>query len=174
MELSKSEQAMRPVALEISMHSEFDTGTISGGEVKTCTVTNDDSTDNIPPSVLDYQAGGPFSNPLQVDKAAPGGTRLEITAHLSDNVAVEGAGIFVQDDCGCGQGGFFKSIQLSLASGTPQDGIWKGTFTFPDNIPKQPTERQFYQVGGSVRDTAGNVEGLPLTGVELIDSRPPP
>ena len=70
--------------------------------------------------------------------------------------------------------GFFKSIQLSLTSGTPKDGIWKGTFTFPDNIPIQPTELQFYQVGGSVRDAAVNVEGLPLTGVELIDSRPPP
>jgi hypothetical protein len=140
----------------ISKLSEDCSGTIASGQVKTCTITNDDSEDTSPPQVLSFEL-----------TPNPDGRSFNVTAHLTDNIAIERSGIFVQDDCGCGQGGFFQTLQLSLVSGTPQDGIWAGTFVFPDDVPPQPTDRQFYQVGGSTQDTSGNVQGFPLRFYEL-------
>lgn len=136
--------------------SEDCSGNIASGQVKTCIITNNDSDDTVPPQVLSFDV-----------TPNPDGRSFNVTAHLTDNISIKRAGIFVQDDCGCGQGGFFKTLELALLSGTSQDGIWGGTFVFPDNVPPQPTEKQFYQVGGATQDTSGNSVGFPLRFFEL-------
>ena len=105
--------------------SEDCSGNIASGQVKTCIITNDDSDDTTPPKVSSFDV-----------VPNPDGRSFNVTAHLTDNIAIKRAGIFVQDDCGCGQGGFFKTLELALLSGTPQDGTWGGTFVFPDNVPR--------------------------------------
>ena len=104
----------------------------------------------------------------------PPGT-ITITAHLTDKTGVgptpeqvqsgsgfTGAGVFIQDECG-GSPGFFQAVPLHLVSGTPQDGVWQATFTFPAtalNVDHFCNTNLAFEIGGLVQDTLGNQAGI--------------
>ena len=143
-------------------------GTIAAGDQKTCTVKNTIQTpppvDTQPPHVLSFTVV-----PMRVSLSSDGGT-ITITAHVTDTTAVQRVGVFIQDQCG-GSPGFFQSLPLSLLSGTPQDGIYQSTFTFPAsalNINRDCTSDAAFQVGGLAVDTLGNQQGLPLINFVIL------
>jgi hypothetical protein len=143
-------------------------GTIAAGDQKTCTVTNNvkrTPVDTQPPQVLSFTVV-----PMRVSLSSDGGT-ITITAHVTDTTGVQRVGVFIQDQCG-GSPGFFQSLpSLSLISGTPQDGIYQSTFTFPAsalNINRDCTSDAAFQVGGLAVDTLGNQQGLPLINFGIL------
>jgi hypothetical protein len=156
-------------ALDIDVFfSEDCRGKIAAGDQKTCTVTNNvkrTPVDTQPPQVLSFTVV-----PMRVSLSSDGGT-ITITAHVTDTTGVQRVGVFIQDQCG-GSPGFFQSLpSLSLISGTPQDGIYKSTFTFPAsalNINRDCTSDAAFQVGGLAVDTLGNQQGLPLINFVIL------
>jgi hypothetical protein len=152
--------------IEVSRSGDCE-GTIAAGDQKTCTVKNTKRTppaDTQPPQVLSFTV-----EPMRVSLSSDGGT-ITITAHVADATGVQRVGVFIQDQCG-GSPGFFQSLPLSLVSGTPQEGIYQSTFTFPAsalNINRDCTSDAAFQVGGLTVDTLGNQEGLPLINFVIL------
>lgn len=135
-----------------------DIGTIAAGQTITCTITNIFAS----PQVLSFTAVP------SVVSLSSGGT-ITISAHVTDAAGIQRVGVFIQDECG-GSPGFFQALTLPLVSGTPQDGIYQATFTFPSsalNVNHFCDPNLAFQIGGIAVDTLGNQVGLPLQGVIL-------
>jgi hypothetical protein len=119
-----------------------------------------------PPQVLSFGV-----DPAIVSLSSPGGPIITITAQITSQIGIEHAGIYIQDDCDCS--GFpFTPLPLQLVSGTPQNGVWQTTYTFPSQFPPQ-----YYQMGGIAYDfdydpDAGVVDGhwigLPFTIIQVV------
>lgn len=76
--------------------------------------------ENAPPDVLSCSVSPPLLGP-------DGGTAT-VNAHIQDETGVDHVDVQVTAP------GFSDSFSISLASGTPQDGNWSGTFDVPANF----------------------------------------
>jgi hypothetical protein len=135
-------------------------------DIDQCPFDPDDACILGPPQVISFGV-----SPEIVSLSAPGGPTVTITAQITSQVGIEHAGIFIQDDCDCS--GFpYTPLPLQLVSGTPQNGVWQTTYTFPSQFPPQ-----YYQMAGLAYDfdydpdagvEAGHIVGFPLRFIQVV------
>jgi len=145
-----------PVGYQSSMTNDCN-GNLNPGNTITCTITNDDIAP--PPDTSSPDITSPTATP---DTVGPGGSKISVGAHITDNVGVELASIGVYEKGKTDatiDGAFYR---LGLTQGDNKNGQYVGEYTFGDSIPDGEYDVRFF-----ARDAAQNQATAGLVTVTL-------